>query len=355
MPFFQSLFSKSPITTEKTPSSESEEVIRTMLANAQAFLAADNPERAFETYQRIVEIAPDPVAQYNLASLYAQGKGTVQDFLQAARWFHQAEKNGDAKAGQLCTKCMLEYLRSAEPSPQQIYQAAARFASAVYPEQSEQETTGEKLYQLAMFYKQKAEIAPMLAALRAAAQFGDNATAQNQLGLWYNSGIYLEKDDVAAMYWFGRAAENGNKAAEIDRDGILNAFYRNFTTDDFASMVKQLLGSCETGTSNIPRDLSSKIKWEKRFEKFMHENQNYSDHTDCTPTVERYIDIVVERIQNLPNSKGAITFQIPDTNNRAVVRLFPLGKETENDWVYEVGACREGTDKLCDRRLFARW
>ena len=55
---------------EKTES-KPEDIIQQMLDNAQICLAEGMPERAFLTYQQIVDLVPEASAQYNLASLYA--------------------------------------------------------------------------------------------------------------------------------------------------------------------------------------------------------------------------------------------------------------------------------------------
>ena len=95
MGLFDKLFSKNDKPDRKQGDAsrrniKSGDVIQTMLVNAKACLDDDRPEQAFDLYKSIVEMALDTTAQYNLGSLYAQGKGTEQDFLQAAYWFHQA-------------------------------------------------------------------------------------------------------------------------------------------------------------------------------------------------------------------------------------------------------------------------
>ena len=103
MGLFDKLFSKNDKPDRKQGDAsrrniKSGDVIQTMLVNAKACLDDDRPEQAFDLYKSIVEMALDTTAQYNLGSLYAQGKGTEQDFLQAAYWFHQAVQNGEPAA-----------------------------------------------------------------------------------------------------------------------------------------------------------------------------------------------------------------------------------------------------------------
>lgn len=93
-------------------------------------------ERAVECYKNILKLKPNEAAQYNLGSLYAQGKGVKQDFMEGAYWFRQAERGGDEQAGKLCTKCSMDFVhqRLDQKSPEQLYTDMVRFVKYVYPE-----------------------------------------------------------------------------------------------------------------------------------------------------------------------------------------------------------------------------
>ena len=56
-------------------------------------------------------MCPDFTAQYNLGVLFAQGRGTGQNFLEAAYWFEQAAREGDEEAEKLCRRCTVEFLQ----------------------------------------------------------------------------------------------------------------------------------------------------------------------------------------------------------------------------------------------------
>lgn len=64
------------------------------------------------------------------------------------------------------------------------------------------------------------------------------------------------------------------------------------------------------------------------------------------PSIELFIDVALKHLLDLPDSKNAVTFLIPGTNNRAYIRLLPLEDPSKDNWVYQVGAFREGTDLL---------
>ena len=59
---------------------------------------------------------------------------------------------------------------------------------------------------------------------RAAAEFGNDGYAQYYLAVLYNAGSGVEQDDLAALYWLDRAADNGIEEAIADRDGMLDAW-----------------------------------------------------------------------------------------------------------------------------------
>ena len=65
---------------------------------------------AVDTYQRVLKLEPNTDAQYNLGSLYAQGKGVAENFMEAAYWFHKSEITGDEQAGKLRLKCTSDFV-----------------------------------------------------------------------------------------------------------------------------------------------------------------------------------------------------------------------------------------------------
>ena len=91
---------------------------------------------AADQYKNILKLEPNETAQYNLGSLYAQGKGVEQNFMEAAYWFRQAELAGDEHAGKLCLKCSMDfvYQNFDGKTPEQLYTDMLRFIKYVYPE-----------------------------------------------------------------------------------------------------------------------------------------------------------------------------------------------------------------------------
>lgn len=240
---------------EKTES-KPEDIIQQMLDNAQICLAEGMPERAFLTYQQIVDLVPEASAQYNLASLYAQGKGTEQNFLQAAYWFHQAGMNGDEGAKKMCVKSTMDYIHQdfLAKTSQNLYEEMIRYAKLLYPDENGREIAVKKLCVSAGNHFNKQEYAEAAKLFRAAAEFGEDGNAQNALAVLYNAGEGVEKNDLAALYWFDRAADNGIEDSRKDRDGLLQAYRTNFTSAEFVEQMDILIACCTYGSEDIPED-----------------------------------------------------------------------------------------------------
>ncbi len=253
---------------ERTP--QSEKVIQCMLANAQMCLDSGMPERAFETYRHIVELTPNVTAQYNLGSLYAQGKGTEQDFLQAAYWFLQAVLNGDTDVGKLLTKSTMDYLEQdiSRITPYELHQKMQRYTQLLYPKEKEKQAA-ETLYGLAGHHFNKKEYVGAAKLFRTAAEYYNHGESQNYLAVLYNAGAGLEQNDLAALYWFDRAADNGVEASKKDRDGILNAYFTNNSPEEFFDIMETLAKACLNGTPDIPQDNEKAQYWRRECEKLL--------------------------------------------------------------------------------------
>ena len=97
--------------------------------------------------------------------------------------------------------------------------------------------------------------------LRAAAEFGEDGNAQNALAVLYNAGEGVKKNDLAALYWFDRAADNLIKESSKDRDDLLQAYRTNFTPAEFAEQMDILIACCTYGSEDIPEDRRKADYW----------------------------------------------------------------------------------------------
>lgn len=238
-------------------------IIEVMLDVARASMEEGMPERAFNTYKQIVMMTPNVTAQYNLGSLYAQGKGTKRNYLQASYWFRQASLNGDADAEKMRIKTMMDYIHEglAEKTSMELYQEMIKYAKLLYPREDERSIAAENLYNLGRHYFNKKEYGGAMKLLRAASEFGNYGEAQNCLGVLYNLGAGIRQNDLAALYWFDRAADNGVQLAVKDRNGILNAYRTNYSSEEFEELMQTLGSWCSIGTANVPQDLEKAIYW----------------------------------------------------------------------------------------------
>lgn len=336
---------------ERIPSSQ--DVIEIMLMNAGIYVDQGDYEQAFKAYKQIAELQPNATAQYNLGSLYAQGKGTNQSFKTGAYWFHQAELNGDEKAGGMCLKCIMDYMHENidTDTPKMLFDKMYNLAFDLEPKGDGKAFAVEKIYEFAGHHLRKKEHAYAAKLFRAAAEFGNHGDSQNCLAVLCNVGLGVEKNDLAALYWFDRAVDNHVKAARRDRDGILNAYHTNSTPEEFFNIMEELAVDCVNGSEEIPQDSGKAAYWRKQCEEILKKDQSTdasessSEQQPSFPEVIRaMMDILIEKSDG---DVKRITYGIPETKNRVILECSLLGHR----WRYIVGVHRDGYDKLFNHFL----
>lgn len=259
---------KGPDTTK-----ERQAIIQTLLDQAELLLGDGKEAQAVSLYQQILALEPNVTAQYNLASLYAQGRGVKRDFLEGAYWFRKAALEGDQQAEGMLLKCTLDYAMEnlEKDSYKDLFEKMQRFAERIYPKRDSVQAASEELYEIAAHFFNKEDFGRAEKFFRAAAEFGDDGRSQNILGVLYNAGAGVEKDDLHALYWFDRAAGHGVEAAATDRDGIFNAYRSNFSREDFLEQLEILAASCAAGTADIPKDAKKAVYWQNIYWKAKRE------------------------------------------------------------------------------------
>lgn len=258
------LFSKG----EVIMTSKSKEIIDMLLAVANEAINQGDFENAVKTYKQILGLESNETAQFNLGVLYAQGKGIKQDYKEAAYWFHQAELSGDEEAGKVCTKCLMDYTYQNfnSKTPERLYNDMLSFVSYIYPQSFAKLETNKHLFGMAGNFFNKKEYAPAAKIFRAAAEYGDDGYSQNYLAVLYNAGAGVPKNDLAALYWFDKAVDNGVDEALQDRDGILNAYKQNFSATDYYKEITELASWCRIGSKDVPKDSDKAEYWRKTAE-----------------------------------------------------------------------------------------
>ncbi len=272
MGFFSKLFGKKnnsepPSNTESQSKLTSKDIIETMLLTAQVAMDKGDYELAIETYKDILNLEPNATAEYNLGSMFAQGKGVEQDFMEGAYHFHQAELLGDEQSGRICLKCSMDFVNRNlnDKNPEQIYTDMAQFIKRVYPNTNDVNLeVCRTLYAVAGNHFNKQEFSEAFKLFRAAGEFGGDGYSQNYLAVLYNAGRGIEQNDIVALYWFDKAVDNGAAdVAQTDRDGLLNYYKENFTADVFSATMLKLSEWCQTGSEDVPKDEAKAIYWRK--------------------------------------------------------------------------------------------
>jgi TPR repeat protein len=145
----------------------------------QQGLSAIEVEDYLQAYEVFKELAQqgNPEAQYNLAILYKQGRGVMQDVKQAVGWFRKAADAGIADA-----QYYLGHLYDKGEGVEQNYAEAFNW----YQKAAEQ----------------------------------GNAAAQTNLGVLYASGDGVKQDVILAYVWFSLAAAQGVQAAVDNRNFV---------------------------------------------------------------------------------------------------------------------------------------
>lgn len=176
-----------------------------------------------------------------------------------------AENGGDEQAGKLGMKCTVDFVHQNldRKSPEQLYAGMVRFVKYIYPEtENVSLEVCRKLFAIARNHYKKKEYSAAAKLFRAAAEFGNDGYSQNYLAVLYNLGAGLEQNDLAALYWFDKAVDNG--AADValkDSDGMLNAYKTNFTPAEFYKAMLTLSGWCAVGHEDVPKDAGKSAFW----------------------------------------------------------------------------------------------
>jgi localization factor PodJL len=169
---------------------------------------------------RAAAAAGDPVAAYEIANLYADGRGTLRDLGQAAAWYRRAADAGLVPA--------IYRLASFYERGQGVPKDLGR-AMALYERAAEQGNPGA-MYNLAVLLNAGAAGAPdpdgALRWFRAAAEHGVKDSQYN-LGVIYSRGIGVAVDRREAYKWFAVAAASGDEDAAAQRDRLAAALDPN--------------------------------------------------------------------------------------------------------------------------------
>ena len=151
------------------------------------------------------------VSQYNLACQYEKGRGVERDYARAMFWYEKAAEQNDSSA-----EVNIGYLYSEGIGvPRDMQKALYWYRRAAAHENTDAHDQ-YRAHVLSGFRSQK-RYKPCHAVLHHGGG-EDHPRAQYLLGEAYETGRGLEKDCSRALYWYKKAADNGELLA-MDRLG----------------------------------------------------------------------------------------------------------------------------------------
>ena len=147
--------------------------------------------------------AGDAEAQFNIGSMYENGSGVKQDYVEAAKWYRKAAERGDARA-----QYNLGILnQNGWGVPQDVTEAVKWYRKAAV------QGSAAAQYNLGFMYLNGTGVPQDYAEAekwyRKAAEQGD-VDALQILGLAYYLGKWVPQDFVQSYFWFSLAASRAS-------------------------------------------------------------------------------------------------------------------------------------------------
>jgi localization factor PodJL len=196
------------------PAAQEPDVTGSIPAPTRTVSAADRlPPEIGGTRLRAAAAGGDANAEYEIATRYAEGRGVIADFGEAARWYERSASKGVALA-QFRYATMLEKgigVKKDLGQARRYYLAAAGRGNA------------KAMHNLAVLYAEGIEGKPdfgnAVQWFRKAAEHGV-ADSQYNLAVLLARGLGAPKDLAESYKWFALAAAQGDKEAARKRDEV---------------------------------------------------------------------------------------------------------------------------------------
>lgn len=206
-------------------------------------------------------------AQYVLGEMYANGRGTQQDYREAAHWYRKASEQGDADAqfnlgvsygnGLGVPKDEREAVNWYRKAAEQGHAIAQYYLGVRY---DNGRGVQQDYREAASWYRKSAE--------------QGYADAQYNLGVAYTNGQGVPQDDREAVNWYRKSAEQGNASAQFNL-GVSYGNGRGVPIDDFEAVnwyrkaAEQGHASAQfnlgvrygTNVRGVKKDAREEVKW----------------------------------------------------------------------------------------------
>ena len=190
-------------------------------------LLSDNSDFNYNKESSLQDLARegDTIAMQELASLYANGIYVPQNTSKAMQWNMLAKLLGNVNVTCGICKCISDnndFIINNEAILSQLKKNRINFA---YCKEGER-LYSDKKYEQAIYWFQKAADA-------------GNSAAQKNLAICYFNGYGVEKDVEKAIYWWQKAADAGNSTAQN------SLAYRYFAGDGVEKDVEKAVYWCQ--------------------------------------------------------------------------------------------------------------
>ena len=184
-------------------------------------------------------------AQHNVGFMYEKGLGVTRNCPEAVKWYLKAAEQGyedsQAELGEI-------YDEGRPGIPQDNEEAIKWYSKVANNPKSHLKSTqiASILHNMGTIYYEKQDYPEALKWYRKAAELG-YVGSQNNLGIMYENGQGVVKDEVEAIKWYRKAAEQGSDIAQFN----LGIIYRDGDGDkhDFVEANKWFLKAAEQGNA----------------------------------------------------------------------------------------------------------
>ena len=191
-----------------------------LFQQAMVYFMGDGVEqdkkKAFELCQQSAEMGY-VIAQFNLAVFYYNGDGVARDEKQVFYWMEKAAQQNHLQAIIQLSKCYRMGLGVKRDDAKGVewLEKAAKMGDV------------ESQYQVGMAYYKGIGVTPdyeKAVYWYEKAAKGGSSEAQNELGLCYENGLGVFRvDKEAALRWYKKSADQGNKVGMANYERLKNA------------------------------------------------------------------------------------------------------------------------------------
>lgn len=252
-------------------SSSSQKVLEQMYNMAAALYEKGEYQKAFSGWKNVADTGAASVENsssvreivssswYNMGILLSSGKLGEKNLLKAAEAFMKSKRLGIEENEKAVNACLREYISEdiGSVSAEELYEKACTFGEKIYSDKNAVFKLPALIQSAGIFWNNK-NYAAAAKICRLAAQYGNSAEAQNFLAVLYNAGEGVEKNDIAALYWFRKAAVQGYEAAVKDMEGIIGAYKSGNMMEE---AINELAECCRVGSADIPKDNEEALYW----------------------------------------------------------------------------------------------